>query len=123
MTFARRVFALAGVYGLVSLTPMFFMEAYLAARVPPALAHPEFFYGFVSVALAWQFVFLLVARDPGRLRPIMLPAVVEKLGWGIGVLVLVAQGRTDAFWVPAAVIDLALAALFVAAWRSTRLGG
>lgn len=119
MTFARRVFTVAGIYGLASLTPMFFLEGYLAQRVPPALNHPEFFYGFVGVAFAWQLVFLAVGRDPVRLRPVMLPAVVEKLGWGIGVLVLVAQGRTDPFWMPAGVIDLVLAVLFVAAWRRT----
>jgi len=120
MTFARRVFTVAGVYGLVSLTPMFFLERYLAVRVPPALAHPEFYFGFLGVAIAWQLVFLQVGLDPVRLRPVMLPAVVEKLGWGVGVLALVAQGRTDPFWVPAAVIDLVLAALFVAAWQRTK---
>ncbi|HQR17154.1 MAG TPA: hypothetical protein PK948_02220 [Gemmatimonadales bacterium] len=121
MTFARRLFAVAGIYGLVSLLPMFFLERRLMERLPPALTHPEFYYGFVGVALAWQLLFLLVAREPVRLRPVMLPAVVEKLGWGIGVLVLVAQGRIGTFFVPAALIDLLLATLFVVAWR--RLDG
>ncbi len=119
MTFARRVFTVAGIYGLVSLVPMYFLERQLMERLPPALTHPEFYYGFVGVALAWQMLFLLVAREPERLRPVMLPAVVEKLAWGIGVLVLVAQGRIGAFFVPAAGIDLLLAALFVMAWRRT----
>ena len=117
MTFARRVFTWAGVYGLLSLVPMFFLEGPLMERLPPALTHPEFYYGFVGVAFAWQLLFLLVGRDPARLRPVMLPAVVEKLGWGIGVLVLVGQGRTPSFFVGAALIDLVLAALFVMAWR------
>jgi hypothetical protein len=118
MTFARRVFTWAGVYGVLSLVPMFFLERPLMDRLPPELTHPEFYYGFVGVAFAWQLLFFLVGRDPVRLRPVMLPAVVEKLGWGIGVLVLVAQGRTPSFFVMAALIDLALAALFVIAWRS-----
>ena len=59
----------------------------------------------------------MIAREPARLRPAMLPAVLEKLGWGIAVPVLVAQGRIGTFFMPAAVIDLVLAALFVAAWR------
>ena len=119
MTFARRLFTVAGIYGLISLLPMYFLEGRLMERMPPALTHPEFYYGFVGVALAWQLLFLLVARDPVRLRPVMLPAVVEKLGWGIGVLVLVAQGRITTFFVPAALIDLLLAGLFVVAWRRT----
>ena len=117
MTFARRLFTVAGIYGLVSLLPMYFLEGRLMERVPPALTHPEFYYGFVGVALAWQALFLLVGRDPARLRPVMLPAVLEKLGWGVGVLVLVSQGRIGTFFVPAALIDLLLAALFVVAWR------
>lgn len=119
MTFARRLFTVAAIYGLVSLLPMYFLEERLMARMPPALTHPEFYYGFIGVALAWQLLFLLVAREPVRLRPVMLPAVVEKLGWGLGVLVLVAQGKIGTFFVPAAVIDLLLAVLFVVAWRRT----
>ena len=117
MTFARRVFGLAAVYGFVSLVPMYFIERRLMEQLPPPLTHPEFYYGFVGVALSWQVLFVLIAREPARLRPAMLPAVLEKLSWGIGVLVLVSLGRIGTFFVPAAVIDLVLAALFVAAWR------
>jgi len=117
VTFARRGFGLAAVYGFVSLVPMYFIERRLMEQLPPPLTHPEFYYGFVGVALSWQVVFVLIAREPARLRPAMLPAVLEKLSWGIGVLVLVSLGRIGTFFVPAAVIDLVLAALFVAAWR------
>jgi len=119
MTFARRVFTLAWIYGLLSLLPMYFLEELVMARMPPALAHPEFYYGFVGVAFAWQLLFILIARDPGRLRPAMLPAVVEKLAWGIGASVLILQGRTSTLFVPAAAIDLLLAGLFLAAWSKT----
>jgi hypothetical protein len=122
MTFARRVFTVAWVYGFLSLVPMYFMESWYMERVPPALAHPEFYYGFIGVALAWQVLFVLIARDPARLRPAMLPAVLEKLGWGIAVPVLVLQGRASSFFVPAAVIDLVLGTLFVLAWRKTAEG-
>jgi hypothetical protein len=120
VTFARRVFGLAALYGIVSLIPMYFLEQRLMARMPPPLSHPEFYYGFAGVAFAWQVLFVLIAREPARLRPAMLPAVLEKLTWGVGVLVLVSQGRAGNFFVPAAVIDLLLAALFVAAWRRMR---
>lgn len=122
MTFARRVFTVAWVYGFLSLVPMYFMEGWYMERVPPALTHPEFYYGFIGVALAWQALFVLIARDPARMRPAMLPAVLEKLGWGIAVPVLVLQGRTSSFFVPAAAIDLVLGVLFVMAWRKTAEG-
>jgi hypothetical protein len=112
------VFNLAAIYGFVSLVPMYFLERRLLERMPPALTHPEFYYGFVGVALAWQVLFLLIAREPARLRPAMLPAVLEKVSWGVAVLALMAQGRLGSFFLPAALIDLLLAALFVAAWRS-----
>jgi hypothetical protein len=118
VTFARRVFSLAAIYGFVSLVPMYFLERRLLERTPPALTHPEFYYGFVGVALAWQVLFVLIAREPARLRPAMLPAIVEKLSWGVAVLVLMAQGRIGTFFLPAALIDFLLGALFVAAWRS-----
>jgi hypothetical protein len=117
MTFARRVFTVAWVYGFLSLVPMYFMEDWYMQRIPPALTHPEFYYGFIGVALAWQVLFILIAREPARLRPAMLPAVLEKAGWGIAVPVLVLQGRAPSFFVPAAVIDLVLGVLFVLAWR------
>ncbi|MEZ4413747.1 MAG: hypothetical protein R2910_12235 [Gemmatimonadales bacterium] len=117
MTFARRVFTVAWIYGFASLLPMYVMEGWYMERLPPALTHPEFYYGFIGVALAWQVLFFLIAREPARLRPAMLPAVLEKLGWGFAVLILVLQGRAPSFFVPAAVIDLVLAVLFVMAWR------
>jgi hypothetical protein len=57
MTFAKRVFFLAGVYGILALTPMYFLEARLGRDFPPPITHPEHFYGFVGVALAWQVLF------------------------------------------------------------------
>lgn len=119
VTFARRVFTGAGWYGVIALAPLLFLEAEVARRAPPAFTHPEFYYGFVGVALAWQLVFLLVGRDPTRFRPIMLPAVVEKIAWGVGVPSLYWQGRTGGLFLGSAAIDLLLGALFVAAWKRT----
>ena len=117
--FASRVFTSAGIYGLVAVLPMYAIESRLGAMYPPPVTHPEFFYGFAGVALAWQLVFLLIGREPMRLRAIMPPAVVEKIGFGGAVVVLVVLGRTTAAMLPPALIDLGLGALFVAAWRRT----
>jgi hypothetical protein len=92
--FARRVFTWAGIYGLVALLPMYVLEPWFGEQFPPPLTHPEFFYGFLGIAAAWQIAFLVIGSDPARFRPMMVPAVLEKLGYGIAVLVLVVQGRT-----------------------------
>ena len=118
--FARRVFTGAGIYGLVGVLPLFFMEQRFVEMFPPALTHPEFFYGFAGVALAWQVAFLVIGSDPARFRPLMLPAVLEKVTYGVGVLWLVVEGRTPLPMVGSAVIDLVLAILFTASFLRTR---
>lgn len=118
--FARRVFVGAAVYGFLALLPQYFMEERIGRDFPPAITHPEQFYGFIGVALAWQFAFLLIARDVVRYRAFMLPATLEKLAFAVPVFVLYGQGRTALAVVGAALVDLLLAALFFAAYRATR---
>lgn len=117
--FARRVFLLAGVYGLVVLMPQYALVERIGRDTPPPITHVEYFYGFVGVAIAWQLCFLAVARDPVRLRAVMLPAVVEKLAFGVPVVLLYLRHQLPATVLVFGVIDLVLAALFVAAYRST----
>jgi hypothetical protein len=54
MKFAKYVFNIAGVYGLIVLTPQYFVERQIGVDYPPAITHPEYFYGFVGVAVSWQ---------------------------------------------------------------------
>lgn len=117
--FARRVFTGAAVYGLLALVPQYFLEDRLNRDFPPAITHPEHFYGFVGIAIAWQFAFLVIARDPVRYRALMPVAVLEKLAFGGAAIVLFALGRIA--WPVLAVggVDLVLAALFLAAYRMT----
>jgi hypothetical protein len=119
-TFARRIFLWAGIYGIVVLLPQYFLEGQINRDFPPAITHPEHFYGFVGVALAWQFAFLTIARDPVRFRPLMVPAILEKVSFGIAAIVLFALDRINLVVLAPALVDLALAAAFVAAYRSTR---
>ena len=116
--FARRVFLFAGIYGIVVLLPQYFVEWRL--DLPAPLAQPEHFYGFIGVALSWQFVFLLIARDVERYRPLMLMGVVEKVSFGLAVVMLYAADRVSAGVLGAGALDLALGALFVLAFVSSR---
>ena len=110
--FAKRVFLVAGIYGIVVLAPQYLIELGL----PAPIARPEHFYGFIGVALSWQFVFLLIARDVQRYRPLMLAGVLEKLSFGLAVMILYAVDRVSAGVLGAGAIDLAFGALFVLAY-------
>lgn len=116
----QRVFAGAAIYGALTLPPMYFMEARIAREAPPAVTHPEFFYGFISVGLACQVMFAVIALDPKKYRLFMIPAMVEKFGYAATVFALAAAGRV-AMPVPAfAGIDLLLGLSFAWAFTATR---
>jgi hypothetical protein len=115
MRFPRWIFTAAGVYGFITLLPLYFLEA----RVTPALNHPEHYYGFIGAALAFQVLFLIVARDPQRLRPAMPACILEKLTWSVALAWLWSQGRIEAPLPLFGAIDLIWAVLFVAAYLKT----
>lgn len=125
MLFAQRVFHIAGIFGLAVLLPQYFMELLppafvkeqLGEEVVPGAVHPEHFYGFVGVAAAWQVAFLIIARDPVRYRMMMIPGILEKLGFGLAAVALFAAGRLSATTTAFGVIDLVWAALFFVAFR------
>lgn len=118
--FARRVFNVAAIYGFVVMVPQYFLERSTGVRNPPAITHPEYFYGFIGVALAWQLVFFMIARDPVRYRPIMLAAIVEKVSFGVATIVLYAMGRLHGEMLGAGILDLILMTLFVVSYARTR---
>lgn len=120
MKFAQRLFLVAGIYGLIVLLPQYFLEAKNGRDFPPPINHPEYYYGFLGVAVAWQVLFLLMAKNPARYRPAMIPAVLEKLGFGVAVVALFLLGRVSSLMLLGfSVVDLIFAALFVVAYAKT----
>jgi len=117
--FARRVLRIAAIYGIAVLLPQYFLEAEIAVRFPPAPNHPEQFYGFIGVALAWQVAFLIIASDVRRYRVFIIPGILEKLGFGGAAVVLFTLGRVDLPVLAAGAIDLVFAVLFTVAFRAT----
>jgi len=117
--FARIVYLVAGIVGLLEVAPLYFYESTLRRTQPPAITHPEFYYGFVGIALAWQGAFLVISRDPVRFRPLMPVSWIEKLLYPCAVGILYSTGRTRVEMVPAAMLDLVWLALFVVAWMRT----
>lgn len=120
MKFARWVFLLAGIYGVAVVLPQFFLENQVGRDFPPAITHPEYFYGFAGVALAWQVAFLIIARDPARYRPIMLAAILEKASFGFATIALFLEERLALQMLVFGLVDLLWAALFLVAWWKTR---
>ena len=119
MTFARWVFRIAGIYGVLVLTPLYFMENQIGRDTPPQITHPEYYYGFIGVALAWQIAFLVIGQDPIRYRPLMIPAILEKASFVIAAAVLFAQERIPVQLFAAGMVDLTWGVLFAAAyWRT-----
>ena len=119
MRFAKIVFRVAGVWGIVILTPLYFMFDRIGRDYPPPITHPEMYYGFVAVGLVWQFAFLVIASDPVRFRTMMIPAMLEKFGYMATLFVLYAQGRLPFAQLAATSPDLLLGLLFVAAFVKT----
>ena len=120
MRFSKWVFTAAGVWGLLVVSPLFFLFDRIGRQYPPAITHPEFFYGFIAVTLAWQVAFVLIATDPERYRPLMIPAMLEKFGYVATVLTLFAQDRLPSSSLVFAAVDGFLGVLFVVAFVKVR---
>ena len=116
MRFAKIVFWIAGIWGVLIITPLYFMFDVISRNDPPPITHPGFFYGFASAALAWQIAFFFIAKDPARYRPLIIPSIFEKLSYGVAVVVLVMQGRMHRSDLVFGIVDLLLAALFVCSY-------
>ena len=120
MKFAKIVFWIAGIWGLVVITPLYFLFDIIGQKDPPAITHPGFFYGFVGCALAWQIAFCFIASDPTRYRPLMIPCILEKVAYAVAIVTLVMQGRTNPRDLVFAGTDSLLGLLFVLVYFKTK---
>ena len=119
--FWRWVFLSAGTLGLIELVPLYFAENTLSRAEPPALTHPEFYYGFIGVAVAWQLAFIVMASDPVRYRPMVPAALCEKFLYVASIYALYAAGRVHGLGsLLAATVDVVWLVLFAVASARTR---
>jgi hypothetical protein len=119
MRFAKVVFRVAAVWGVLIITPLYCMFDLIGRQDPPAITHPAFFYGFVGLALAWQIAFFFIANDPVRYRPLMIPSICEKFSYATAVVVMVLQARTSRSDLLFAGTDFLLGVLFIIAYFKT----
>lgn len=120
MRFAKWVYAIAGIYGLIIMLPLYFAEARIGIADPPPITHPEYFYGFIGVTVAWQLAFLLIAWRPEQYRLFMLAGIAEKALYGAAAVTLALHQRISSPVFLFACIDMTLGALFVATFVGTR---
>ncbi|MGB2625126.1 MAG: hypothetical protein WA857_15050 [Candidatus Acidiferrum sp.] len=122
MKFAKIIFWIAGIWGLLVITPLYFMLNLIGRQDPPPITHPGFFYGFVGCALAWQVAFCFIATNPVRYRPLMIPSILEKATYAIAVVTLVLQHRMHPSDLVFACTDSLLGLLFLIAYFKTPHG-
>src|SRR5215475_7433410 len=120
MKFAKYVFYIAGIYGVLVITPLYFIFDKIGQQDPPPITHPGFYYGFAGCALAWQIAFLVIATDPIRFRLMILPAIVEKITYAIAIPILYSQHRVHVADVALSGIDATFALLFLASFFRTK---
>jgi hypothetical protein len=102
---------------VVVLTPLCFLVDLAGRQYGAPTDHAQFFYGFLSVAMALaDRVFLVIGSSPAGFRPLMIPTIVEKLGHVAGVAVLYGQGRISVAHATAAAPDSLLRVLL--SWPS-----
>lgn len=120
MKFAKWTYLVAGIYGLLILIPQYFLEVQNGIDYPPPINHPEYYYGFIGVAVAWQIAFLIISRDPSKYRLLMLAAIVEKFSYGIAVIILFLQTRVAVPVLVVGLIDTMLGILFIIAYLNIK---
>jgi hypothetical protein len=120
MRFAKWVFLSSGAWGLAVLTPLFWLVDITGRSLPAPADYPQFFYGFLVIAVAWQMAFLAIGTAPARFRLLMIPAMIEKLGYVSMLILMRGQSRISALDAQPAWPDLVLGLLFVAAFAKTR---
>jgi len=123
MRLARFVFIGAGIWGIAVLTPLYWLVDISGRHYTVPSDYPQFFYGFIGVAIAWQIAFLIIGSNPARFRTFMIPAMIEKFGYVATLLFLYSQSRISALDMQPAIPDGLLGLLFVAAFLRTRPSG
>ena len=115
----KKIYLFSAIYGIVILFPQLFMEHKVGIDYPPAITHPEFFYGFNGLALAFQILFIIISKDPIRYRAVMIPAILEKASFGTTAVILFILGRLHPLVLFFATIDIFLMCLFIFSYIKT----
>lgn len=114
MKLARRIFLIAGMWGLLATLPLLFTERMMDVR------QAEFYYGFVFLNICWQMAYLFISTAPARFRPMMIPAILAKASALAALTWLYWLERVSVQWAAVGAVDGVFAALFLVAYLATR---
>jgi hypothetical protein len=120
MKFAKIIFWIAGIWGILILSPLYFMFNLIGRQDPPPITHPAFYYGFVGAGLTWQIAFLIIATNPARFRPLIIACIIEKFSYATALTVLYLQQRLHPSDLTFGLVDLLFGVLFVFAFVKTK---
>lgn len=107
--FTSRIMIAAAIYGLIGASTL-----YLAEAPDP---HRLLYFAFAGIALVFQGVFLVIARDPRRFQPLLPLCFFEKVSFAVPALAFAARGQATPSLALGGAVDLLLAVLFVLCWR------
>ena len=119
MNFAKRVFQIAGVYGLIVVALGYGVYLYEGNEFLLNNPRAEYVHGFFLVTFAWQVAFLIIATDPARYRMLMLAAMLEKFPFTLAMIVLFLRGNVGETAFVFGLIDGVLGVLFLVAYMLT----
>ncbi len=120
MRLAKIIFIGAGIWGIAVLTPLYWLVDISGRHYAPPNDYPQFFYGFIGVAIAWQIAFLVIGSNPARFRMLMIPAMIEKFGYISTLILMYGRSQISSIEVQPAVPDGFIGLLFIVAFWATR---
>jgi hypothetical protein len=107
--FTARVLIGAALYGVVGSASLYFT----AAPDP----HRLLYFAFAGIALVFQGVFVVIARDPRHFAALLPLCVFEKISFAAPALAFYSQGQAPLSMGLGGAVDLLLAGLFAICWR------
>jgi len=107
MKFAKWIFLVSGIFGLITTIPLAFTEKKMLVQ------QPEFYYGFVFLDICLQIVYIIIATSPIRFRPMMIPAFLAKASGLIALSWLYLINRVTPQWMVIGAVDGVFAVLFL----------
>lgn len=119
LIFAKRVFQIAGVWGLLILTVAYAAHFLSGDEWSVVTSHPQYVHGFFLVTLAWQVAFLIIATDPVRYRLLMLAAMLEKFPFTLATILLYTASSVTVSALVVGLVDGVFGVLFAVAYIMT----
>ena len=119
MKFARYAYFTAGIFGLILGFPVAYAALFdVSETMPSPIGTGFFIYGFLVQFVAWQVLLFMLAADPLRFRPMMIPAFLAQVVEPLNSAWLHFYGHR--IWIAASIAFLVLAVLFLISYWRTR---